>query len=298
MPEEHVEEGTDLRPTISGTPNRWFRSVRMRSVVGVIGHLLLLLTAANLLFWALVAARFAPVQTSYTDGRVIWLGRHVMVFGHGYWERGDGYWQHHTYTKLEDGTLYDGPTLGLIAKLREEGAQSIWGSWCYSGNYPYIRKDLVTGKTTPWPANTSYNRTPGITIPIWLGAAFVRLGWPQSDYGDAPNIIDYQPPDTLQISRPSLQRFVSTFYSIRSPATDLPNPDSLSWHDTAGSNYSISWQDYLSLPWHEKWAVRDQTADTTGIQTDSTAMTQPRTGILRFWIRGRPFPVPVRIPAG
>ena len=261
---------------------------RMGAVLGAAGHVFLLLAGVNLLFWILVAARVSPIEASYVDGRVIWLGRHVMVFGHGYWDQDDGYWQHQTYTRLQDGTLYDGPTLALISKLREKGARSIWGSWCYSGNYPYIRKDLVTGKTTPWPSNTSYNRNPGITIPIWLGATFVRLGWPRSEYDEAPGVIDYHPPDTLQISRPSLQRFVSTFYSIRTPTGNLPNPDSLSWQDATGDAYSISWKEYLSLPWHEKWAVRDAEADSM----DAAG----RTGLLRFWIRGRSFPVAVRIP--
>lgn len=262
------------------------QAIRTRALMGA-GSLLLILAGVNVLFWVLVAARFSPIQTSYVEGRTIWLGRHVMVFGHGYWGEEEGYWQHHTYTKLADGSLFDGPTLNLIKRLQGSGAQTIWGSWCYSGNYPYIRKDLVTGKTTPWPSNTSYNRAPGITIPIWVGAAFVRLGWPRSDYEEAPGIINYRPPDTLAINRPSLQRFVSTFYRIRSPAGPLPNPDSLSWLDPAGVNYSISWQEYLSLPWHEKWASR-------GPRSDSTA-TGERTGLLQFWIRGRSFPVPVRI---
>lgn len=266
----------------------WRQGTRRRVVLGAAGQLFLLLAGMNLLFWILVAARVTPVESSYVDGRVLWLGRHVMVFGHGYWEEDDGYWQHHTYTRLDDGSLFDGPTLSLIATLQEDGAQTIWGSWCYSGNYPYIRKDLVTGKTTPWPPNTSYNRTPGVTIPIWLGATFVRLGWPRSEYDEAPGVIDYQPPATQQISRPSLQRFVSTFYSIRSPTGSLPNPDSLSWQGASGDTYSISWQDYLSMPWHEKWQERGAEADTTLAETHA--------GILRFWIRGRSFPVPIRIP--
>lgn len=281
-PGDRIEAKRDPRPFRSQK-----RTTGLRIVLGAAGHLFLLLAGANLLFWVLVAARFAPVEDSYVEGRVVWLGRHVMVFGHGYWDKGEGYWQHHTFTRLNDGSLYDGPTLNLIAALRDRGAQTIWGSWCYSGDYPYIRKDLVTGKTTPWPANTSYNRTPGITIPIWLGATFVRLGWPRTAHEQAPNVIDYRPPDTLKIARPSLQRFVSTFYSIRNPTTDLPNPDSLSWQDPSGSRYSITWNDYLSLPWHEKWAVRSD--------SDST-LARDGTGVLRFWIRGRPFTVPVHVP--
>lgn len=264
------------------------RSARWaRPWMAAAGSLALILAGGNIVFWLLVAAQFAPVKNSYLEGRTLWLGRHVMVFGHGYWVEEDGYWQHHTSTRLTDGNRFDGPTLALIQKLRSRGAQTIWGSWCYTGDYPYIRKDLITGRTTPWPSNTSYNRAPGLTIPIWVGATFVRLGWPRSDYDEAPGVIVYPPPDTLRLNRPSLQRFVSTFYRIRSPEAPLPNPDSLSWRDPAGESYSISWQEYLALPWHEKWASR-------GPRPDTTAAGE-RTGLLQFWIRGRAFPVPVRI---
>lgn len=293
-----------LRRRCRRTPAAFGR--RTRVIAGIAANVAVLLLAANLLFWALVAARFSPIEQSYLEGRVVWLGRHVMVFGHGYWSRDDGFWQHQTMTKLGDGTKYDGPTLDLIARLHREGATSVWGSWCYSGDFPYIRKDLVTGRTTPWPSYSSYNRTPGITIPIWLGAAFVRLGWPSPDYVDAPDVISYRVPDTMRIGRPSLQHFVSTFYTIRGPRADLPNPDSLSWDMKPGEKHSISWQDYVSLPWHEKWAVREFNPDlaATGAETeeasaaDSSASPAPlaRTGTIRFWIRGRSFPVHIRVP--
>lgn len=258
-------------------------------IVGVLKSLALFVAIVNVLFWVLVAAQFAPVNRSYTEGRILWLGRHVLVFGHGYWDRSDGYWQHKTITKLEDGKSYDGPTLDLIARLHREGARSVWGSWCYSGDFPYIRKDLITGRTTPWPSYASYNRAPGITIPIWLGAAFVRLGWPRSEYDIAPEVIEYRPPDTLLIQRPSLQRFVSTFYSIRGVGAELPNPDSLSWTAPPDRSFSISWKEYRSLPWAEKWELRE-------IPVDSTTTEEPRTTTLQFWIRGRPFPVHIRLP--
>lgn len=260
----------------------------LRGVIIIFASFILLI---NLVFWALVAARFSPVQQRYELGRVVWVGQHALVFGHGYWMRSNGFWQHQTLTQLQDGTIYRGPTLNLLTKLRIRGARTVWGTWCYSGDYPYIQKDLVTGKETPWPSYASYNKKPGLTIPIWIGTTFVRLWWPQRQYQEAPEVISYVSPDTVHLGLPSLERMVHAYYLVQRQFEDLPQPDSITWRTVRSREaHTISIDDYYSLSINQRRELRE--LKTRPFTPDE------RIGLIRYWVRGRAFPVHVRIPSG
>ncbi len=257
---------------------------------GLLSAAALLIVAGNLVFWGLVAMGLPVAQERYQDGRLLWVGRTAMIFGHGYWRLADGYWQHQTVVRLEDGTLYRGSTLELLTRLRTDGAHSIWGSWCYSGNFPYIRKDLVTGEETPWPSYTSYNHTPGKTIPIWLGVRFVRLGWPQPRYDTAPEVIAYVPVDTLYMARPSFVGIEKALGRMQQRVRGLPRPDSISWQPVRPDTvYSLPWPIYRALDPAERSALR--------MEERAQVALKARVGIAQYWVRGRSFPVPVKVPA-
>lgn len=249
-----------------------------------------LILLSNLGFWLLASARVSPIQSVYETGRIFWLGDHAFVFGHGSWGLSSGYWQHRTVVRLQDGSIYAGPTLDLLNQLRREGAHSVWGTWCYSGNYPFIRKDLVTGEETPWPSFVSYNRSPGRTVPIWLGASFVRLGWPQQRFTHTPEVFEYIPSDTLLLRRPSLQQVERAFGLVQRRVGRLPRPDSVVWYPVPPDTVrSLSWQAYRTLAPEERQALRQLEAE--------QSLLRARVGIAHYWIRGRAFPMYFKVPA-
>lgn len=249
-----------------------------------------LILAVNLLFWGLIAAQIAPVQRLYEKGRIVWVGEKAFLFAHGYWEISDGYWEHQTVVKLAGGRLYRGPTLNLLLQLRRRGATSVWGSWCFTGDYPYIRKDLVSGRQVPWPSYASYNTTPGVTIPIWLGSTFVRLGWPKDRYGEEPPSIGAFTPDTLVLMNPSAHHVEQAFTLVQQRVSNrLPRPDSVSWYPLAPDTvYGLSWSTLRALSPDER--RRAHAEERAALKSKS------RTGLALFWIRGRAFPMHIRIP--
>lgn len=280
-----------LVPVLSWSIRGIARLFRTRNHVwGVLASLSWLVVSMNLLFWGLVQMDVAPVRQLFEKGRVVWVGRHALLFGHGYWQLSDGYWQHQTVIRLRDGTVYRGPTLDLLTSLRRRGASGVWGTWCYSGNYPYIRKDLVTGEEEPWPSYASYNRAPGVTIPIWIGTAFVRLAWPQQRYTTEPPSVGPVVADTLYLRQPSMDRIEQAFALMQQRIRGLPRPDSVSWHPvTPDTVYSISRIEYAALPLAERREIRDRER--------AELAEKARTGLALYWIRGRAFPVFIRVPA-
>lgn len=248
------------------------------------------LLAANLCFWGLVMGGVSPVADLYEDGRVVWIGDRAFLFGHGYWDVTNGYWQHQTMVQLPGGNQYDGSTLELLAMLRRRGAASVWGSWCYSGNYPYIRKDLVSGRRVPWPSFASYNTLPGRTIPIWLGNTFVRLGWPEKRYDSEPATIRPIEPDTLVFTNPTTSHIEQAFSLVQRRVSNLPRPDSVSWEPVRPDTvFGLSHAALAALPADRRAALQDS------ILTELKRRTKTRLAF--YWIRGRAFPVYVRVPA-
>ncbi len=65
-------------------------------------------------------------------------------------------------------------TLSFVENLHREGYTKVWGTWCQSGNHDFIYR-LPQGEEIPWPDYVSRNTKPGKTIPVFLGAGFVRV---------------------------------------------------------------------------------------------------------------------------
>lgn len=280
-----------LFPVLSWPAIAVVRLARRRRLVwsGAVGFVWLILTA-NLLFWGSVQADVPIVNRLFEQGRLFWLGQRAFLFGHGYWKITDGYWQHQTVVRLADGTVYRGPTLDLLAQLHERGASFVWGTWCYTGNYPYIQMDLITGRREPWPSYASYNRTAGITIPIWVGSSFVRLGWPRDRYTSEPPTFGTVAPDTLVLTGTSADRVEQAFSLIRRRTPGLPRPDSVSWQPVQRDTvWSLSRRDLLELSESGRHKVREWELSELERQTN--------TGLALYWVGGRALPVFVRISA-
>lgn len=264
--------------------------LRRRPAWGISAGAAWLIVTINLCFWGLVQIPFAPIQELFTQGRMVSVGGRAFLFGHGYWTIADGYWQHQTVIRLPDGTLYRGSTLDLLATLQQRGTSRIWGSWCYTGNYPYIRKDLITGETEPWPSYASHNTAPGLTIPIWVGPTFVRLGWPVNRYTSEPAAFKPVALDTLSLRYPSVRRVEMGFPLIQRRYRGLPGPDSVSWQPIEPDTlYSLTRSEYRKLSLAERRAVREQEREELAIKA--------RTGLALYWIRGRAFPIFIHVPA-
>jgi hypothetical protein len=130
---------------------------------------------SNILFWLLVGFQFSPVKDQYDDGRIVRIGRIALVFGHGEWIKKDSVEEHFTTAYLREGLEIKRPTLEVVEQLRREGSLWIWGTWCYSGDHNFIRRNVYTGNEVEWPSYVSRNENPGETLPLWLGVGFVRL---------------------------------------------------------------------------------------------------------------------------
>lgn len=137
--------------------------------------LIVVVILSNILFWVLVGTQFSLVKDEYDYGRIIRVGRMAFVFGHGEWITEKGVEQHYTTAFLHEGVDVKRPTLEVVQELHHEGVTWIWGTWCYSGDHSFIRRDEKSGKETPWPGYVSRNMQPGETLPVWLGLGFVRL---------------------------------------------------------------------------------------------------------------------------
>ena len=279
-------------PLLSWSGFGSLRLLRKRRVLwGGLASSAWLIVTANLLFWGLVAADFPPVEGLYKKGRVVWVGERAFIFAHGYWKMSDGYWQHQTIVRMPGGKIYHGPTLRLLVWLRKKGAATVWGSWCYTGNYPYIRKDLINGSRVQWPSFASYNKMPGLTIPVWLGSAVVRLWWPKERFLAEPDPI--RPPvapDTLYIMDPSAHRIEQAFSLMQQRVPGLPRPDSVSWQPLLPDTvHAISEAALEQLAPEEREEVLEQ--ERAALRDNA------RTGLALYWIRGRAFPVSVRVPA-
>jgi hypothetical protein len=74
----------------------------------------------------------------------------------------------------------DWPTDTYLSILHNAGYSYVWGTWCESGNHPYVYREIddATGLITAqedWPAGVSRNTDPGETLPIFIGLGFYRL---------------------------------------------------------------------------------------------------------------------------
>lgn len=145
-------------------------------IMRLIMIVLALIILGNVGFWILVSMSFAPVQGEYEEGRIVRLGGVALVFGHGTWNTEDNVYAHWTSVQLNDSTTYNGTTLALVDSLHADGATWVWGTWCHTGEHSYIQKNTITGVATPWPTYVSRNTTAGVTIPVWVGLGFYRLG--------------------------------------------------------------------------------------------------------------------------
>lgn len=121
----------------------------------------------NTLFWILVSLNANPW---YREGCIVKIGPLAMVFAHGSWNATPSLVEH--MTTLNNETR---PTLEVVQKLHEEGAEYIWGTWCYPNDYDgVIRIDRVSNSKVYWPSYVSYGGK-GKTIPIWIGPWFIRV---------------------------------------------------------------------------------------------------------------------------
>lgn len=263
---------------------------RFGPLPGTLATFIFLVLTLNLSFWLLVGFRFLPAEEVYKEGQIFWVGHNALLFGHGYWSQVDGYWQHQTVVRLQDGTVYRGPTLDLITDLRYKGARNVWGSWCYTGNYPYIRKDLITGQITPWPGFVSYNKSPGLTIPIWLGASFVRLSWPKDRYTEEPEVLRYFEPDTLDLVRPTPNKVKKALDIMYHRRRRLPEADSISWQPVVPDTlYSVTVDEYWTLSKRDRRVLRELES--------KEAKRNAAIGVAQYWVRGQNFPLYIRVPA-
>ncbi|GEM_PF-2572340 len=263
---------------------------RFGTIWGLVATFVLVVVVVNAGFWAVAFYGSEAARQRYRYGQVVWVGHNALLFGHGFWKLSDGYWQHQTLIRLEDGTIYKGPTLELVSSLKRTGAENIWGSWCYTGNYPYIKKDLITGEVKPWPSYVSYNKQPGKTIPIWLGASFLRVGWEDERYLSEPTVPLKLEVDTLSlryVSRSKLERIWSYF---RRQIKGMPEADSVSWNPVQPDTvYSIPRELYEALTVDKRREVRKWEKE--------ASMLNARVGIAHYWIRGRKIPLYVQVPA-
>jgi hypothetical protein len=137
--------------------------------------LALVVIVSNILFWILVGVNFSPVKDEYVFGRIIRVGNAAFVFGHGEWITDEGIKEHYTTAFLRSGVDVKRPTLEVVEGLRREGVRWVWGTWCYSGDHPYVRRDIKSGRQIPWPDYVSRNKKPGETWPVWVGVGFIRI---------------------------------------------------------------------------------------------------------------------------
>lgn len=263
---------------------------RFGTIWGLVATFMLLVVVVNAGFWSAAFYGSEAARQKYRYGQVVWVGHNALLFGHGFWKLADGYWQHQTLIRLDDGSIYRGPTLELVSDLKRTGADNIWGSWCYTGNYPYIKKDLITGEVNPWPSYVSYNKHPGKTIPIWLGASFLRVGWEDERYLSEPVVPLELDVDTLSlryVSRNKLERIWSYF---RRQIKGMPEADSVSWRPLAPDTvYSIPRDLYQTLTIEKRREVRKWEKE--------ASLMNARVGIAHYWIRGRKIPLYVQVPA-
>jgi len=152
-------------------------------ILKIYGGIILII---NLSFWLLVGIKFSPVETLYDDGLVLKIKpfNYAMVFAHGnykwnltisnctnsnetYFNRTD----HYHFMTL-DGESYK--TKDFVEALKAEGYNHVWGSWCNSGNEEYMIK-YENGTEIEWYDWVSRNEYPGMTTPVFLGFAVVRI---------------------------------------------------------------------------------------------------------------------------
>ncbi len=182
----------------------------MQKLVRALTALVITVVAANVLFWTAVGTDFSPVRERYEAGRIVRLGPVVLLFAHGSWRTYNGIEEHHS--TFEDHDEYiSKPTTEVVRELRAEGAKWIWGTWCYTGDHNYIRKDMVTGEETPWPKYVSRNKSRGKTLPVWTGLGFYRIGYGEEHYQYNNHRMTF---DTITIGR-------SHYSSDASPAEEL-----------------------------------------------------------------------------
>ena len=278
-----------------------------------------LVLVANVMFWILVGVQFSPVSSRYEGGRIVRLGPVALVFGHGDWGTVDGIESHFT-TVADRGNTISEPTIQLVERLHQEGARWIWGTWCYSGDHDYVVKDHITGEEIPWPEYVSRNRHLGMTLPVWVGLGFVRLGLgPAHQYDEYSSQHEYLlPTDTAEVdldlwrsSEAPLSAEDAAAYAAGRVLSNagFPDPDSV----TGVSPKEITWdhvREYQlwiennSAYWagkitNEEWSRRNKEQNKLEAQNriafESRFAAATETVQANAWIRGKVVPVWIRI---
>lgn len=273
-----------------------------------------IIIVANLGFWFLVGTEFSSLSNLYRDGTVVKVGPTALVFGHGNWNEEKGVIKHYTFTSYKGELVYT-PTLDLVSRLHKEGARWVWGTWCFSGDHSYIEKDIVTGKETRWPRYVSRNKTPGETLPIWLGLGFLRLsiGKPDS-VGTLKRFLI--PSDTLDTDAWThrfhdieLDRWIElkTQYQLIQLNSINVEIDSVSGivQDTIVHDFSKSDRAFMAfekLPSSVSDKIYNQTRERLqkikaeeDEEFDKTYSSATKLTLVKVWIRQKPFPIWVKI---
>ncbi len=152
----------------------------MKTIFKILLIYLALVVIGNISFWFLVGLEFEPIGNLYEKGLIIKIKPlgYAMVFAHGSYGnysdifRDDGIIQAHAM--FYNGEVYI--TKDFLDRLKEEGYDKIWGSWCYTGNHEYMIK-YSNGTEVEWYDWVSRNEKKGRTIPVFTGFNLIRLAW-------------------------------------------------------------------------------------------------------------------------
>lgn len=132
----------------------------------------------NILFYGIVGMRFDAIDEIYYNGIIVKINPigYAMVFAHGDYHKTcvDMHctkYDHYHATYSRDGSV---PTKDLLDRLYKEGYTQVWGSWCNTGNYPYMFK-YGNGTEVKWYDWVSISGKNGTTIPIFTGVSFIRV---------------------------------------------------------------------------------------------------------------------------
>ena len=150
----------------------------------VVSVYLLFVAIVNLAFFGLLGLHYAPVEEVYNNGLVIGIGDYAVAFVYGYQEYDCNGTQvddafkistevcsHYHKTHYRNVSM---PTIEFVEELHSQGYNKVWGSWCHSGDYPYLIK-YANGTSVDWFDWVSRNENKGSTIPVFTGFGFWRL---------------------------------------------------------------------------------------------------------------------------
>ena len=149
----------------------------MKKLIKYISIYVVLIVIINLSFWGLVGMKFSPVEDVYDNGFVIKIKplNYAMVFSHGWYKKDCSAnltsCDHYHTIRLNNDSI---ATKDLLDDLYSEGYTKVWGSWCNTGNYPYMFK-YDNGTEIEWYDWVSISGKKGTTIPIFTGVNFIRI---------------------------------------------------------------------------------------------------------------------------